>query len=255
MQVTPEIQMIEKSFSKFMDNIFEEEKILLIENYILKLSFQDSVSDKVKDAKPFAIELLSAKENNDLEKREIFLTKLYLLFHKFGAGYSHEEEKFIQRSKGLKWLPGGLMPVVLGSYLMKSEYEFCDLGCGNGFQGILMQVLCPHKKTRQIEIAGSYLNKGEIFLSLPEIDREKICFENIDISDFQMQSADFIYMYRPARPMGEGSLIYQKLSDKFLNAEKSFYLLSVADCFEPFIKGSYERVYQNEFLNIFYFKK
>jgi hypothetical protein len=250
-----EKELIEKSFSNFMDNIFDEEKILLIEHFLLRLSFEEFVSAQIKDVKDYALELLTAKKNNDLEKREIFLTKLYLLFHRFGAGYTIEEEKFIEKSKGLKWLPGGLMPLVLGSYFMKPEYEFCDLGCGNGFQGILMQVLCPHKKTRQIEIAGSYLKKGEIFLSLPEIDKKKFCFENIDIADFQMKSADFLYMYRPARPMGEGSILYEKLADKFFKAKKSFYLLSVADCFEPFIKCSYKKIYQNEFLSIFYFKK
>ncbi|MDY0132041.1 MAG: methyltransferase [Desulforegulaceae bacterium] len=248
-------ELMEKSFAKFMDNIFEEEKILRIEEVLIKLSFEESVFSKIKEAQEIGFELIKAQKAKDIEKREMLLINLYLLFHKYGAGYSFEEEKFMEKSKGLKWLPGGLMPLVLGSYLMKPEYEFCDLGCGNGFQGILMQALSPHSKTRQVEISKNYLEAGRIFLKPLKIDKEKISFENTDISNFKMKETDFVYMYRPSRPMGEGAQLYRNLSNRFYLNKKSFYLLSVADCFEPFIKGDYEKIYQNEYLSIFYFNR
>lgn len=248
-------RLMEKSFEKFMDNIFEEEKVLIIEEMLLKLSFDISISSKIKEAKEIGLALINAQKNGDIEKREMNLIKLYLLFHKYGAGYSFEEEKFMEKSKGHKWFPGGLMPLVLGSYLMKPEYEFCDLGCGNGFQGILMQILSPHSKTRQIEISKSYLEAGKIFLKPLKIDKGKISFEHIDISSFKMKETDFVYMYRPSRPIEEGAQLYRNLSNKVYLNKKSFYLLSVADCFEPFIKGNYEKVYQNEYLSVFYFNQ
>lgn len=248
-------ELLEKSFSNFKNNIFAEEKVNVIENLLVRLSLDEGVRTEIKNAARYGAELISSKKNRDPEKREMSLIDLYLLFHKYGAGYSLEEEQFMEKSKGLKWLPGGLMPLVLGSYLMKPEYEFCDLGSGNGFQGYLMQGLCPHRSTRQIEISDKYLRAGEIFLDPLGIDKKKISFENTDISNFEMKDTDFVYMYRPARPMGEGSVLYQNLADKFYSNKKSFYLLSVADCFETFIKGDYEKIYYNEYLSIFYFRK
>lgn len=253
--ILQDLEKIKKSFINFKDNIFDEKKIVQIEKILIEISNDEKVSTEIKNAKYFGNELKSAAEDNNIEKREELLTDLYLLLHRYGAGYSSNEKKFMERSRGLKWLPGGLMPLVLGSYLMRSDFEFCDLGCGNGLQGFLMQALCPHKKTRQVEISESYLKSGNIFLNPLKIDKKKTSFENTDIKDFEMNDTDFVYMYRPARPMGEGAVLYKNLADKFFLNKKNFYLLSVADCFEPFIKGKYEKIYQNEFLSIFYFEK
>jgi 16S rRNA G1207 methylase RsmC len=141
-------------------------------------------------------------------------------------------------------------------HLPKTEgpAEIIDLGCGNGLQGILLKMVAPHKKTRQIELSKKYLETGNIFVEALGLDKPGFSFENNDIGAVDVSDADFIYMYRPARPMGEGKLFYENLAEKFSRIKKNFYLLSVADCFEPFIKSKYIKIYSNDFLSIFYFE-
>jgi hypothetical protein len=245
---------LDQSFEYLTKDLFNEKMILEFENVLIKIASFGAVYNICPDSVLLKNQLLYAKKNNDTDKRESLLIELYLALHKAGAGYSRSENKVLENKKGLKWLPGGLMPLVFASFIIKPGDVFIDLGCGNGLQGILLKMVAPHKKTRQIELSKKYLETGNIFVEALGLDKPGFSFENNDIGAVDVSDADFIYMYRPARPMGEGKLFYENLAEKFSRIKKNFYLLSVADCFEPFIKSKYIKIYSNDFLSIFYFE-
>ncbi|MGM0418988.1 MAG: hypothetical protein ACQEQS_09715 [Thermodesulfobacteriota bacterium] len=244
----------DQSFEYLTEDLFNENMILEFENVLIKIASFRPVHQISPESALLKNQLLYARKNNETDKRESLLIELYLALHRSGAGYSRSEDKVLENKKGLKWLPGGLMPLVFASFIIKPEDVFIDLGCGNGLQGTLLKAVAPHRKTRQVELSKKYLETGKIFVEALGLDQSGFSFENNDIGAADISDADFIYMYRPARPMGEGKLFYENLAEKFLSIKKNFYLLSVADCFEPFIRSKYIKIYSNDFLSIFYFE-
>ncbi|MGM5484233.1 MAG: hypothetical protein ACQER9_04945, partial [Nanobdellota archaeon] len=110
--------------------MFNENKILSFEEVLVKIASFRDVHNILPDSALLKKQLLYAKKNNDIDKRENFLIELYLALHRSGAGYSPFEDKVLNNKKGLKWLPGGLMPLVFASFIIKPEDVFIDLGCG-----------------------------------------------------------------------------------------------------------------------------
>lgn len=243
----------ELGFKNFKNDIFMEEKVQQIEAVLIKLASDPRVLRLDSKIGACVEDLLNSISSNDNEQREASLIDLYLCLHKAGASYNQCEQRLMDEKKGLKWLPGGIMPVVFASYIMKPQFTFVDLGAGNGLQGLMLQYISPHRLTRQIELSGSHLNTGRIYRKVLGIHETQVSFENADIFDSSFYGVDVFYMYRPARPMGEGINIYKNINAKLLALKNPFFLISVADCFEPFITMDYKVVYSNEFLKIFYF--
>ncbi|PID78457.1 MAG: hypothetical protein CSA42_00315 [Gammaproteobacteria bacterium] len=248
------IEILDKSFGYFKTELFFEPGIELVEKALIKIALDKNIISKIPGAFELAEKLSQVQNQQNFEERETLLIDLYLLLHKFGCGYSDMEQNFISEKKGIKWLPGGIMPIILTSYLMNEDYVFADLGAGNGLQGLILQSISPHKKTRLIEISESHLMAGRAYAKALGFNNESILFENNDILSSDFKDIDIFYMYRPARPMNGGKNFYIRLSEKFEQMEKEFFLVSVADCFEPFIKQDCLTVYSNEFMKVFLFR-
>lgn len=241
---------LEKSEKNLRENIFLEKGVTKIEEALLKISKSERVSKAFPLINEKAMELKTAK---NVDERELAFIELYIALHQAGVGYTEKEEKLLNGRRGLKGLPGGILPVILCSHLMKKDYVFADLGAGNGLQGLLLQYLFPHKQTRQIEFSASHLETGRLYMDALELDKESLSFEQGDILDSKLGDIDLIYMYRPARPMEEGILFYEKLSEKLALKKEPFILVSVADCFEKYIKTDFKKLFESEFLKIMMF--
>ena len=88
----------------------------------------------------------------DDEIEERFL-ELYAHLHMNEAPYTIEERQRMDAAGGYWNHAGGLIPIRKAAPWIDGSTVSADFGAGNGVQGLLLQVLYPHRKTVQIEIA------------------------------------------------------------------------------------------------------
>lgn len=239
------------SFLNLRKNIYLEKDVYKIEQALTKIAKSEIVKVKVPDSLNCLDDLKKGIKEEDIKMRESALIELYIALHQGGRGYSDKEEELLKEKRGLKGLPGGILPVIIASHLIEEDYVFVDLGAGNGLQGLLLQYIFPHRLTRQIELAKAHLDTGSIYENQLGFDEKKILYENIDILSGDFSNVDFIYMYRPVRPIDSGLEFYKNLYNKLKQIKKPHFILSVADCFEPFLGQEYKKIYENEFLKVF----
>ncbi len=189
-------------------------------------------------------------KNDDAEDVEEALSGLYVRLHNLGSTYTQEEREVIQKKGGYHCYPGGLSPILLARNFISRDSVVVDLGSGNGLQGLLLQQIYPHKKTIQIEISGEMIRVGRLYQNALGIEDKRIEWVNKDILNASYDEADFIYIYRPARPV-EGKDLYKSIAGRLLKKEKKTTIFSVADCLAPLIAGSFNICYDDGHLKIF----
>ncbi len=187
----------------------------------------------------------------DLVGREYALLELYLVLHGLGSGYSSYEARLMADAEGIINLPGGMLPVVAASLLSSPEMTSMDLGAGNGLQGLLLQSLCPHRKTFQVELSGSMIETGKLFQRALGIHTDRVQWICGDIATQDIAGIDLLYMYRPLKPHGKGRALYEDLAIRLSALDTEVTVLSVADCLGPFLGENFPRIYSNEFFSCY----
>ena len=177
---------------------------------------------------------------------------LYCLVHGHEAPYTKRERQRVDETGGYWCHAGGLSPILKAGPFIKPSTVFGDFGAGNGLQGLLTQKLWPHKKTVQIEISSKMVRAGKALQSWLGIPDERVEWIVGDVADTSPENMDFIYMYRPVRPVGLGEEFYKKFASEVdAGARSPITIFSIADCLREFLPLSFEMFYTDGHLTCF----
>jgi hypothetical protein len=243
--------MLEEAAGRLSENIFFEEKMSVLEEAILELASDDTVRAELPELDGYVRRYISAKEGDDIPSLECALLELYLRLHAVGAEYSPAEKSLLESRRGITCHPGGLSPLIMAERFIGPESTVADLGAGNGLQGLLLQRISPHQRTLQIELSAGMLRVGRIYQQALGIGRDRVEWVNRDIADASIEDADFIYIYRPAKPLDSGNELYKSIAGKLAAVKKPLVIFSVADCLSKFLDEDFSVFYSNDYLTCF----
>ena len=173
---------------------------------------------------------------------EAFLA-LYCHVHGHEAPYTRAERCRVDQTGGYWCHAGGLSPILKAGAHITRDTVSADFGAGNGLQGLLVQWLDPHAKTVQIEIASRMVTAGrhlQAWLGIPE---KRVEWRVADVCDESPRGMNFVYLYRPVRPEGEGLRFYENFAAAMAERRAPVIVFSVADCLRPFLDPRFEVFY------------
>jgi hypothetical protein len=173
---------------------------------------------------------------------ESFLA-LYCHLHGYEVPYTPDERRRVRQTSGYLSHCGGIAPIVKAGPWIGPGSVSGDFGAGNGLQGLLMQVLYPHRCTVQIEISSRMVESGQVLQGWLGIEPGRVRWMVGDILDVSPAGMDFIYLYRPVRPMGEGRRFYERFGTELSRDAKPVVIFSIADCLGPFLPEGFEVFY------------
>jgi hypothetical protein len=223
----------------------------IVINSLLKLATNFIVQAEIPNLDCYVKNLSSALRENDPSSLESNLLNLYAQLHGAGSVYSPYERKLLTERKGYSCYPGGLSPLIKAVQFVKPESIVADLGAGNGLQGLLLQCLSPHRKTIQIEISSEMIRIGRIFQQALGISDDRIEWIHDDIINVSIKTADFIYIYLPAKPLEGGKEVYEAIANKLRMMNRPLVVFSVADCLAKFLNGQFSIFYTDGHLTCF----
>jgi hypothetical protein len=113
-------------------------------------------------------------------------------------------------------------------------------------------VCLPTPKTLQIELSSEMIRVGWIFQQALGISDDRVEWVNDDIANVSIEDVDFVYIYRPARPLGSGRELYQAITCKLAEVRKPLIVFSVADCFAKFLDKRFSIFYTDGHLMCFF---
>jgi hypothetical protein len=238
-----------------LNNLFKEKflerQMASIAGALLELATNEAIRSEFPGLDRYARGFIAAMEEDDPETIEYALLNLYIQLHIAGSEYSPSERKLLYSKEGYSCLPGGLSPLIRAEPFIRPESIVADLGAGNGLQGLLLQRLYPHKKTLQIELSSEMIRVGRIFQKALGISDDRIEWINDDIVNIGIEDADFIYIYRPARPSEGGVELYRAMAQKLASVRKHLVIFSVADCLAQFLDKGFSIFYTDGHLTCF----
>ena len=223
----------------------------IVINSLLKLATNFIVQAEIPNLDCYVKNLSSALRENDPSSLESNLLNLYAQLHGAGSVYSPYERRLLTERKGYSCYPGGLSPLIKAVQFVKPESIVADLGAGNGLQGLLLQCLSPHRKTIQIEISSEMIRIGRIFQQALGISDDRIEWIHDDIINVSIKTADFIYIYLPAKPLEGGKEVYEAIANKLRMMNRPLVVFSVADCLAKFLNGQFSIFYTDGHLTCF----
>ena len=223
----------------------------IVINSLLKLATNFIVQAEIPNLDCYVKNLSSALRENDPSSLESNLLNLYAQLHGAGSVYSPYERKLLTERKGYSCYPGGLSPLIKAVQFVKPESIVADLGAGNGLPGFLLQCLSPHRKTIQIEISSEMIRIGRIFQQALGISDDRIEWIHDDIINVSIETADFIYIYLPAKPLEGGKEVYKAIANKLSMMNRPLVIFSVADCLAKFLNGQFSIFYTDGHLTCF----
>lgn len=196
--------------------------------------------------------LESAVMKGGAEELEDAFLELYAHLHMNEAPYTSDERRRLDTAGGYWNHAGGLSPILKAQPFIGPETVSADFGAGNGLQGLLLQVLYPHRKTVQIEISDQAVNIGRQICEWLRVPGKRIEWIVDDILNVPITGYDFIYLYRPLRPEGRGLDFYSRFAREVESEDQPPVIFSIADCLKDFLsEDCYEIVYGDGHLTCF----
>ena len=195
--------------------------------------------------------LRRAMSGDDADLLEEAFLELYAHLHMHESPYSEEERARMDATGGYWSHAGGISPIVKAAPHIRPHTVSADYGAGNGLQGLLLQKLYPHRKTIQIEISSEAIAIGRRLQCWLEIADDCIEWIAGDVLDYPPVNVDFIYLYRPVRPEGEGIRFYETLARTVSQSPTQVTIFSIADCLRDFLPPDFERFYYDGHLSCF----
>ncbi len=186
------------------------------------------------------LDALEGDDGDDIEER--FLV-LYCHVHGHEAPYTPAERTRMDETGGYWCHAGGLSPILKAGPHLRDRTVSLDFGAGNGLQGLLLQKLYPHREAIQVEISSRMIDIGKDLQRWLGIDAEKVRWIAGDVLDHTDLDADFVYLYRPVRPQGEGRRFYERLSARLERRSVPVVIFSIADCLGAFLSERFEVFY------------
>jgi len=181
---------------------------------------------------------------------EAFLN-LYCRIHGHEAPYTAAERRRMDELGGYWCHAGGLSPILKAGEHIGPDTVSADFGAGNGLQGLLLQKLYPHAKTIQIEISSRMVDWGKELQEWLGIDQGKVEWVVGDVLDHSPRGMDFIYLYRPVRPEGQGRKFYEKFAAELSGSSAKVVIFSIADCLKTFLGTEFEVFFSDGHLTCF----
>ncbi|MBW1810035.1 MAG: class I SAM-dependent methyltransferase [Deltaproteobacteria bacterium] len=194
---------------------------------------------------------IAATRGNDAERLEESFLSLYCHIHGHEAPYTQQERKRVDQVGGYWCHAGGLSPVLKAGPYIRPETVSADFGAGNGLQGMLFQKLYPHKLTIQFEISSRMVEAGKCLQEWLELPQDRVEWVVGDVLDASPEGIDFIYLYRPVKPVGEGRRFYVKFAAELEKSKKPVVIFSIADCLREFLSDHFEVFYSDGHLTCF----
>ncbi len=176
--------------------------------------------------------------------------ELYCHVHGYEAPYTKDERIKMDKLGGYWCHAGGVSPILKAEPWINPDTISADYGAGNGLQCLLLQRLYPHKKTVQIELSSKMVESGKELQSWLGIDRDRVEWIVGDVAAYSPKEIDFIYIYRPVRPVGTGIDFYKNFSIQLRQSQKKTILFSIADCLADYLEG-FETFYSDGHLTCF----
>jgi hypothetical protein len=226
----------------FEDTHLEKQRSIVIES-LLKIATNAAVKAELSGLNYCVENLNSAIGKGRSPELERALLDLYIKLHGAGTAYSPHEKEVISKRKGYLCHPGGLSPLIKAAQFIGVDSVVADLGAGNGLQGLLLQRLCPHRKTIQIEISSEMIRVGRIFQEALGIGADRVEWINDDIVNVPLEEVDFIYIYLPAKPLDGGKEVYEAIARKLGTMKRPLVVFSVADSLAKFIDEQFSISY------------
>ncbi|MFP4573652.1 MAG: hypothetical protein ACLFNW_11860 [Desulfobacterales bacterium] len=223
----------------------------MLEDALIRIALNPAVKNYFPSGARIAEHLREARQDGDPSVRENALIALYHCLHAAGARYKEQEEDALDTWNGLGCIPSGLLPLFFARHFVRPDSLTADLGAGNGLQGLLIQALCPHRQSLLVEISENLVETGRRYQQALGISNERILWENGDIADTNLREVDLVYLYRPARPQGDGKLLYKIIAEKLAESSRFVTIVSMADCMGRFLDESFKNIYSNEFVEIY----
>lgn len=238
-----------------METIFDEpgteNTIKRIEKAFLRLSTDQRVLAPFPEIEKAADQFIANSQISYNDDTEIAFLDLYCELHRAGSEYSSKERQTLDNKKGYFNHPGGISPLLKAEPYIKQYSIVADLGAGNGLQGLLFQYLYPHHRTLQIELSAKMIQVGKLYQQILEIPEDRVIWINDDIINTSLDEVDFLYLYRPSKPFGDGIKLYEILIQKLESGSKSQVIFSIADCLKDFLDSSYKIFYDDGHLTCF----
>ncbi len=231
--------------------MFSEKQITIIAQSLLKLASNSAVKAHLPDIDQYVKNFVTEKEKGDSTSQEYALLRLYARLHSAGSAYSTSESELFKKRNAYSCHPSGLSPLIMAEQFIKPESVVADLGAGNGLQGLLLQCLYPHRKTLQIELSSELIRIGRIFQNILGISDDRVEWVHDDIINVSLMDIDFIYLYRPVRPLEGGKEVYHALANKLAVIDKPLVIFSVADCLAEFLDERFSIFYSDGQLTCF----
>jgi hypothetical protein len=240
-----------RDMHNFYENSSLEKQISVLIKSLLKIAADSTVKAELSEIDHYVSSLESALKIGEFPTTEKALLNLYIRLHGAGSLYSPQEREILTERKGYSCYPGGLIPLIKAAQFIRPDSIVADLGAGNGLQGLLLQCLCPHQKTIQIEISSEMIRIGRIFQQAIGISADRIEWIHDDIVNASIETADFIYLYLPAKPLDGGEKVYEAIARKVSKMNRLLAIFSVADCLAKFIDKHFSVSYMDGHLTCF----
>jgi len=190
-------------------------------------------------------------EETDGDALEDAFLMLYCHVHGHEAPYTKEERRRVNQTGGYWCHAGGISPIIKAEPFIQAETVSADFGAGNGLQGLLLQKLYPHKKTIQIEISARMVEAGKHLQAWLGIPSDRVEWIVSDVCDVSPEKIDFIYIYRPLRPEGEGRAFYERFAETLNVQDRRVVIFSIADCLREFLPPKFDVFYTDGHLTCF----
>lgn len=172
----------------------------------------------------------------DRESVEESLTMLYAALHGGDSSYTGEERAALDARGGYWCHAGGLSPLWRARPYIGAPTRTADYGAGNGFQGLLLQHLYPHRLTTQIELSGAMIDEGRALQEMMGIPAERVEWIHGSVETVSPRSFDFIYIYRPMKPgRSAGKKFYRWFAEELADVGHDVTIFSIADCLKDFL--------------------
>jgi hypothetical protein len=179
------------------------------------------------------------------------LLELYCHLHMHEAPYTPEERRRVDATGGYWCHAGGLSPLLKAAPWILPHTVSADFGAGNGLQALLLQKLYPHARTVQIEISSRMLDAGRRLQEWLGIEPERVEWIHDDVCNASPRGMDFIYLYRPVRPEGEGRRFYERFAAELDATGGEIVIFSIADCLRDFLPPAFRVFFRDGHLTCF----
>ena len=229
----------------------ERQRLLALMDLLATLPPPPDAAEFFPQFSAFRDRFIAASGGDDGEFLEERFLEFYAHLHMHEAPYTAAERQRVDATGGYWSHAGGLSPILKAGSWIHPETVSVDIGAGNGLQALLMQKMYPHSRCCQIEISSAMVEIGRRLQEWLEIPAARVEWRVDDVLETDLGGWNFVYLYRPVRPVGPGAGFYTRLATALEKEPTEVVIFSIADCLYDFLPESFERFYTDGHLTCY----